>query len=198
MFSLICAWINAWVNNREAGDLRRHHAHDVIVMRLDFGLKIYIYIMGVRCVFLDKLVVLQQNLAVLSWEIIPHMMTSSNGSIFPVNSPHKSQWRVPLMFSLICARINGRVNNGDSGDLRRYRAHYDVAVMNGLWSHNLSLEMYCSNAKNNCQIRWTFCTCGDDSAAMTGTKWWPDSIIRIIIRTKQFFMRSWSLLLGGM
>ena len=33
MFSLICAWINAWVNNREAGDLRRHHAHyDVTVM----------------------------------------------------------------------------------------------------------------------------------------------------------------------
>ena len=37
MFSLICAWINAWVNNREAGDLRRHRAHyDVIVMIIDF------------------------------------------------------------------------------------------------------------------------------------------------------------------
>ena len=24
MFSLICSWINDWVNNREAGDLRRH------------------------------------------------------------------------------------------------------------------------------------------------------------------------------
>ena len=33
MLSLICAWINDWVNNREAGDLRRHPAHnDVIVM----------------------------------------------------------------------------------------------------------------------------------------------------------------------
>ena len=33
MFSLICAWINRWVNNREAGDLRRHRAHyDVIVI----------------------------------------------------------------------------------------------------------------------------------------------------------------------
>ena len=33
MFSMICAWINDWVNNREAGDLRRHRAHyDVIVM----------------------------------------------------------------------------------------------------------------------------------------------------------------------
>ena len=33
MFSLICAWINRWVNNREAGDLRRYRAYyDVIVM----------------------------------------------------------------------------------------------------------------------------------------------------------------------
>ena len=32
-FSLICARINRWVNNREAGDRRRHQAHcDVIVM----------------------------------------------------------------------------------------------------------------------------------------------------------------------
>ena len=31
--SLICAWTNGWVNNRDAGDLRRHHAHyDVTVM----------------------------------------------------------------------------------------------------------------------------------------------------------------------
>ena len=35
MFSLIYAWINDWVNNREAGDLRRQHGHyDVIVMCL--------------------------------------------------------------------------------------------------------------------------------------------------------------------
>ena len=34
MSSLICAWINDWVNNREAGDLRRHRGqdYDVIVM----------------------------------------------------------------------------------------------------------------------------------------------------------------------
>ena len=33
MYSLICVWINGWVNNHEAGNLRRYHAHyDVIVM----------------------------------------------------------------------------------------------------------------------------------------------------------------------
>ena len=35
MYSLICTWINGWVNNREAGDLRRHRAHyDVTVMAI--------------------------------------------------------------------------------------------------------------------------------------------------------------------
>ena len=34
VFSLICAWINRWVNNREVGDLRRHRAHyDFTVMQ---------------------------------------------------------------------------------------------------------------------------------------------------------------------
>ena len=33
------------------------------------------------------------------------------------------------MFTLIFARINGWVNNREAGDLRRYRAHYDVIVM---------------------------------------------------------------------
>ena len=33
MFSLTCVWINDWVNNREAGDLRRYRVHyDVTVM----------------------------------------------------------------------------------------------------------------------------------------------------------------------
>ena len=33
MFSLVCVWINGWVNNREAGDLRRYRGHyDVIAI----------------------------------------------------------------------------------------------------------------------------------------------------------------------
>ena len=47
----------------------------------------------------------------------------------PVNFPHKGQWRWALMFSLICAWINGWVNNREAGELRRRRAHYDVNVM---------------------------------------------------------------------
>ena len=44
MFSLIYAWINYWVNNREAGDLRRQHGHyDVIVMALySFNISLFV------------------------------------------------------------------------------------------------------------------------------------------------------------
>ena len=34
MFSLNCVWINGWVNNREAGDVRRYRVHDVIVIKM--------------------------------------------------------------------------------------------------------------------------------------------------------------------
>ena len=80
-----------------------------------------------------------------AWEI---KMTSSNGTNFrvtcplcgeftgpgeflagPVNSSHKGQWLGALMFSLICTRINGWVNNREAGDLKRQRAHYDIMVM---------------------------------------------------------------------
>ena len=70
------------------------------------------------------------------------MMTSSNWSNFRVTSPlcgeftgqrwiphTKAQWRGALMFSFICAWINGWVNNRKAGDLRRQQAHYDVIVM---------------------------------------------------------------------
>ena len=46
-----------------------------------------------------------------------------------VNSPYKGQLHGALMFSLICTWINGWVNNGEAGDLRRHCAHYDVIVL---------------------------------------------------------------------
>ena len=50
----------------------------------------------------------------------------------PVNSPHKGQWCGALVFYLICVWLNGWENNRKAGDLRRYRAHYDVIVMTGI------------------------------------------------------------------
>ena len=85
------------------------------------------------------------------------MMTSYNGNIFRVTGPlcgkfngirwiprtHKGQWRGALMFSLICAWINGWVNNGEAADLRRLSAHYDVIIMSTLGSATYHLFLYC-------------------------------------------------------
>ena len=48
--------------------------------------------------------------------------------------------RGSLMFSLICAWTNSWTNNGDPGDLRRHRAHYDVALMCKIWSHCIKVR----------------------------------------------------------
>ena len=37
MFSLICVWIDGWVNNREAGDLRRYRAQYDVTVIINFG-----------------------------------------------------------------------------------------------------------------------------------------------------------------
>ena len=67
---------------------------------------------------------------VIKWKYFPRYWPFVRGiHRSPVNSPHKCQWRGALMFSLICAWIDGWVNNPEAGDLRRYRAHYDVTVM---------------------------------------------------------------------
>ena len=70
---------------------------------------------------------------VIKWKHFPRYWPFVRGiHRSPVNSPHKGQWRGASMFSLICAWINGWVNNREAGDLRRYHAHYDVTVMPSL------------------------------------------------------------------
>ena len=70
-----------------------------------------------------------------SWPTNYNMMTSSNGNIFRVTGhlcgefTGDAQRRGALMFSLICTRINGWVNNREAGNLRRHSAHCDVMVM---------------------------------------------------------------------
>ena len=70
---------------------------------------------------------------VIKWKHFPRYWPFVRGiHRSPVNSPHKGQWRGALIFTLICARIKGWVNNREAVDLRRYRGHYDVTVMVGI------------------------------------------------------------------
>ena len=54
-------------------------------------------------------------------------------------------------YLLICIWTNGWVNNRDAGDLRRYRAHYDVRVMWGMLRH-WTLCVY--SPKRAHSLRW--------------------------------------------
>ena len=62
-------------------------------------------------------------------------MKSLNGNIYCVTGLFcgeftDDQWRGALVFSLICAWINGWVNNREASDLRRHQAHYGAILMN--------------------------------------------------------------------
>ena len=84
---------------------------------------------------------------VIKWKRFPRYWPFVRGiHREPVNSPHKSHSRGALMLSLICVWINGWVNNREAGDLTRYRAHYEVSVM------DLS-DAYCIPLR---PLRWTF------------------------------------------
>ena len=75
MFSLICAWMNDWVNSREAVDLRRHRTnYDVTVMRLHIPnslLRGFIYLLLIisNCTLVFIIII-------VIWEIHSHSYVS--------------------------------------------------------------------------------------------------------------------------
>ena len=75
---------------------------------------------------------------VIKWKYFPRYWPFVRGiHRSTVNSPHKGQWRGALMFSFICVWINSWVNNHETGNLRRYRVHFDV-IATYFW-HNTPL-----------------------------------------------------------
>ena len=78
----------------------------------------------------SKLVTFPNYDDVIKWKHFPRYWPFVRGiHRWPVNFPHKGQWRGALIFSLICAWTNCWVNNRVAGDLRRHCTHYDVIVM---------------------------------------------------------------------
>ena len=127
MFSMICSWVNVWVNNGEAGDLRRHRAHyDVTVMRISRH--------GIDITGYEGACLPRGRISMIWWR---HQLETCSALLALcevihrslVDSLHKSQWRRALMISLIC--VWG--NYWDAGDLRRHRVYYDVTVMDVGW-----------------------------------------------------------------
>ena len=80
--------------------------------------------------FLDPNKPLYLHDDVIKWKHFPRYWPFVRGiHRSPVNSSHKGQWRGALMFPLICVWINDWVNSREAGDVRCYRAHYDVIAM---------------------------------------------------------------------
>ena len=94
-----------------------------------------LWVLGLHCegwwsIVQDKVVFHATSWWLIKWKHFPRYWPFVRGiHRSPVSFPHKGQWRGAVMFSLICAWINRLVNNRKAGDLRRYRAHYDVIVM---------------------------------------------------------------------
>ena len=66
-FFLICAWINGWINNHVAGDLRRRRAHyDVTVMKM----------IWFRCVFMLEQIALHASIFDC-WNMKMHILKPS-------------------------------------------------------------------------------------------------------------------------
>ena len=92
----------------------------------------------------------------------------------PVNSPHTGQWRGALMFSLICAWINGWVNNSETGDSKRHRAHYDVIVMVWIIFFDLAPPRVFDGDPLTRRGRLTQGTCGIHVKAFCGLNLWGE------------------------
>ena len=66
---------------------------------------------------------------VIKWKRFPRYWPFARGIHWSQgNFSQKGQWHGAWIFSLICTRINGWVNNRGDCDLRRHRAHYDVTA----------------------------------------------------------------------
>ena len=99
---------------------------------------------------------------VIKWKHFPRYWPFVRGiHRSPVNSLHKGQWHGALMFSFICVWMNGWVNNRKAGDLRRYRAHYDVTVMQAANNEIIKVPRYWSFFAGNPPIPNTKCKKSD-------------------------------------
>ena len=88
---------------------------------------------------------------VIKWKHFPRYWPFVRGiHRSPVNSLHKGQWRRALMCYLISVWINGWVNNRETGDLRRHRAHYGVIVVPSLKTRSTPMWMTQRKSKLLC------------------------------------------------
>ena len=115
---------------------------------------------------------------VIKWKHFPRYLSFVRGiHRWPVNSPHKGQWRRALMFSLICAWINYWVNSREAGDLRCHHAHYDIIIMH---FHFHMTPSWHGNAFRITAFLWGGST-GHQWIPLTKGQWCPFYVFFVVV-----------------
>ena len=103
--------------------------------------------------------------------------------------PTKGQWHGALMLSLICAWINGWVNNREAGDLRCHHAHYGVTVMNIMLLQSNQSWSACNSIIDGVLLIWIYYNV---TAFMTSIESWTIKYYRMT----RGQMRIWNIIIG--
>ena len=152
---IIMRWtgIAALVYEMEIGIEKTGYNHRIIMLQeILNGTRTLTYYQGVDCI---------------DWWFAHNydMMTSWNGNVFSVTGllcgEFAGHWWIPLtkasdaeLWSFLWSTlwINGSVNNRESGDLRRLRAHYDVIVMSCQLPFNFRNDITKQRTQNHKQF----------------------------------------------
>ena len=106
----------------------RHHGwYETFVYIASFSHLLWSMVSGGIPAFTDWAI---EHDDVIKWKYFPRYWPFVRGFAGHRWIPRiKGQWRRTLIFSLTRAWTNGWENNGEAGDLRLHRGHYDVIVM---------------------------------------------------------------------
>ena len=115
-FSLICVWINGWVNNREASHLRRNQAHYDVIVMVNYSLGGLKYIM---LIIWYELFQLQSYSCMLILQD-----TRLDGPIMCTYEINVSNISVKLLYIIYSIRVKV---------LKWYQVVTDVGIANGLY-----------------------------------------------------------------
>ena len=136
MFSSICVWINGWVNNREAGDLRCYRAHyDFTVMNFVDNICPVFSIMYNRYIFVNT----------------PCEMFLSNGLVFRSTPP---KWEACTQKTIYFLNYKTTpLNRSRLGSSIRYFQFTKSMLSEFQW--HLQLQRIATIAMPNTQIAWS-------------------------------------------
>ena len=155
MFSLVYPWLNAWVNNREAGDLRRYRVHyDVIVMTSPALGQYY------DCLSVSKTTKKSKTQQVMTWKRF-RITGPLCGELWWITSWWMTSQRAcnaNLRVSLLIARISSWTNSGGARGLRRQDGYYHLTSWRcvPLFYRRIMTQFWILCAKNLLRHKYLF------------------------------------------